>query len=330
MSDFPLPPRPATPQVLVHRLPDKIEATDESRKPEKYVVLITGSTNAPGKVQIAREVSATLSCQWYSGDSMHESAAKAASIGFGRTAASTGATGDAGPVDTPLPTGPNEARYQRMWLSKMTRTGLLFPEESRAATEGFSGFGGSSSTSTSRRGSASSVASVSSSTAPGSSIASSRRESASFVHSGPPPSSTFPSEGSVANLHSIPLSDKERRRIANPVLMVLTHPELEQWHKDAIRSAVKDYSIGIIFVPLERGNEQSDDEEELPILRPLDPTTMTNFPTSFDSFARKAQTVPSLDEELKLHIDFDNDVEGKIAEITEAVRDMIGLDGKLI
>ncbi|ETS80905.1 hypothetical protein PFICI_08434 [Pestalotiopsis fici W106-1] len=327
MSDFPLPPRPATPQVLVHRLPDKIEDSDNSRKPEKYVVLISGSTNAPGKVQIAREVSAALSCAFYLGDSMHESAAKAASVGFNRQMPTTGMSSDAGAVESPTPLGPNEARYQRMWLSKMTRTGLLFPEKSRAAGEGFSGFGGASSTSTSRRGSASSVASVSSSAAPGSSIASSRRESTSFAHSGPPASSTFSSEGPVANLHtSIPPSEKERRRLANPVLMVLTHPELEQWHRDAIRKAVKDYSIGIIFVPLERGSDEGGDEEELPILRPLDPTTMTSFPTSFRAFASNARRVPSLDEELKLNIDIENDMEGQIAEITESVRDMINIE----
>ncbi|KAI0139258.1 hypothetical protein BJ166DRAFT_543704 [Pestalotiopsis sp. NC0098] len=316
MSDFSFPPRPATPQVLVHRLPDAPEATDYSRKPEKYVVLITGSAAVAGKLQIARDVSTALSCPSYHGESMHESSAKAASVGFSRQVDSQS--------DQQSQPGHNEARYQRMWLSKMTRTGLLFPEESRAATEGFSGFGGTSSASTSRRGSASSVASASSSAAPGSSIASSRRESVSLV-SGPPTS--LSAENSMASHRTITISETQRLRQANPVLMVLTHPGLEQWHRNAIKGAVRDYSIGVIFTSLERGEEEDEEDDELPILRPLDPTTMTSFPVSFGSFASKARRVPSLDEELKLNIDVDNDIQGKTAEIIQGVRDMVGLDG---
>ncbi|KUI60825.1 hypothetical protein VP1G_08021 [Cytospora mali] len=112
-----------------------------------------GSTAVAGKFQIARSWASGLSCPSYQGESMHHSAAKAASVG--------------------VSSGQNEARYQRMWLSKLTRTGLLFPEESRPATAGFSGFGGSSSTSTSCRGSTSSVASVSSGLGTSPSVASS-------------------------------------------------------------------------------------------------------------------------------------------------------------
>ncbi|KAK6202098.1 hypothetical protein LQW54_009056 [Pestalotiopsis sp. IQ-011] len=313
MSDFAFPPRPATPQVLVHRLPDAPEVTDYSRKPEKYVVLITGSAAVAGKLQIARDVSTALSCPSYHGDSMHESAAKAASVGFSRQVDSQS--------DQQSQPGHNEARYQRMWLSRMTRTGRLFPDESRPATEGFSGFGGTSSSSTSRRGSVSSVASASSSTAPGSSIAS---ESVSLV-SGPP--SSLSAENPMASHRTITVSETERLRQTNPVLMVLTHPGLEQWHRDAIRAAVRDYSIGVIFTPLERGEEEAEEDAELPILRPLDPTTMTSFPVSFGSFAAKARRVPSLDEELKLKIDVDNDIQGKTAEIIQGIRDMVGLGG---
>ncbi|KAK7952674.1 uncharacterized protein PG986_008402 [Apiospora aurea] len=86
-------------------------------------------TAVAGKVQIATTAAKALACPLYQGDSLHESSAKAASLGAG-----TGSSN-----------GPNEQRYKRMWLSKMTRTGRLFPEESRPANEGFSGFGGSSS-----------------------------------------------------------------------------------------------------------------------------------------------------------------------------------------
>jgi hypothetical protein len=128
-----------------------------------------GSTSVSGKVQIARSVAEGLACPLYQGDSLHESSAKAASIGTSRLAP-TAATMETGKADTEREVssgqdatvasvpGPNEARYRRMWLSKLTRTGLLFPEESRPATWGFSGLGGTPSTTVSRRGSGSSVA----------------------------------------------------------------------------------------------------------------------------------------------------------------------------
>ena len=80
MDDF--PPRPATPQVLLHRLPDKPDASQENaRKPSKYIVVIMGSTAAAGKVQIATSVAQALGCPLFQGDSLHESSAKAASVG---------------------------------------------------------------------------------------------------------------------------------------------------------------------------------------------------------------------------------------------------------
>ena len=198
----------------------------------------------------------------------------------------------------------NEERYQRMWLSKMTRTGLLFPEESRPvmSNEGFSGFGGSSSTSTSRRGSGSSVASEASE-ASGSvaSVASSLMSAgtsavAKFVHK---PVPTFT------------LSEKEKERIANKALMVVTHPPLEAWHKEAIRKAVGEYSIGVIFVPL-------GEEEELPILKPLDPRTMM----SFGSFGGGKKT-KTLDEEILVSVDNEGNVEDIIEDVVSGVREII-------
>ena len=335
MSDLPIPPRPPTPQVLLHRLPDKPEeAPDDERKPSKYIILIMGSTEVAGKVQIARSVASALSCPLFQGDSLHESAAKAASVGSSRpaAAASTSVPSPTGaPEGTSVASGPNEARYQRMWLSKMTRTGLLFPEESRPATEGFSGFGGTSSAPSSRRGSISSVASVSSdagtpsSAAASSSLVSSRRESLNSPHPAPPVTTTFPT-GTSSYIHNpvFTLSEHERLRRSNPALMVLTHPGLAKWHKLAIRTSVGEYGIGVIFVPLYDDHEE--DEEELPVLRPLDPRTMTSFPTSFANFGMKARGWGNLHSEMKLRIDTDADVEAKTAEIIDGVKSVMDVD----
>jgi len=350
MSDSPVPPRPQTPQVLLHRLPDKSSnSLEATRKPSKYIILIMGSTGVAGKLQIARSVASALSCPLHQGDSMHESSAKAASIGASRPATTVTATATTphvaqGAVATTAsgelkdssvqaaasPTsGPNEARYQRMWLSKLTRTGLLFPEESRPATEGFSGFGGTSSTSTSRRGSASSVASVSSNPGPSSSVASSRGEFVSSSYSALSVAGTLPPVAPSSNLNGVfTLSEEERRRRANLALMVLTHPVLDSWHKLAIRTAVGDYGIGVIYVPL-CGDDEEEDEEDLPVLRPLDPTTMTSFPVSFSTITKKARGWGSLDREMKIRIDMNADVEGKTAEIIEEVRDVMGVDEQL-
>lgn len=204
---------------------------------------------------------------------MHETAAKTASVGGGS----------------------NEDRYQRMWMSKMTRTGLLFPRESRAATEGFSGFGGSS-TSTSRRGSASSVASESEGSVAGS-----------FV-------SVDAAVPVVKFVNRPPAVLKEED--GNPALMVMTHPEVEQWHRDCIRKAVGEYGIGVIFVPL-----YVDEEEELPVRKPLDPRTMTSFG---DFGAEKKATVASLEEEVVLKIDVNGNVDEIVQDVVEGVRGIMG------
>jgi len=340
MMDSPaIPPRPATPQVLLHRLPDRPESANARQEPSKYIILIMGGTEVAGKVHIARSVASALGCHLEIGDSVHDSSAKAASVGASQHA------GTAGALTTP-PSGYNEARYQRMWLAKMTRTGMLFPEESRPATEGFRGFGGTpSSSSTSRRGSASSITSTSSANIAGhssSSVTGSIRGDS--VPGSPSPVgphnparpiiSTFPCDPfASSNLNSFfTVSEEERRRRANPALMVLTHPYLAKWHKLSIRTAVGDYGLGVIFVPLyqdaESDPEDYDQADEPPILRPLDPTTMTKFPTSFGdtSNPREREGKGRLYSEMKLSIDVNADVEGKIAEILDGVRDIMGID----
>lgn len=116
------------------------------------------------------------------------------------------------------------------------------------------------------------------------------------------------------------VTEDEERRKANPALMVLTHPELEKWHKDSIRNAVAEYGIGVIFVPL-----YDDENEELPVLKPLDPRTMTSF-TSLSSFGA-AQRVASatLDEEIVLRVDVEAKVEDLIEDILEGVRDIMNV-----
>ncbi|KAK4539400.1 hypothetical protein LTR36_010963 [Oleoguttula mirabilis] len=292
MADY--PPRPPTPQALIHRLPDRHDVSStESKKPSKFIVLIVASNAVAGKVQIAKAVSNALACPLFQGDSLHETAAKAASVG-----APTRFTGADGDERAPL-SGANEARYQRMWLSKMTRTGLLFPDESRPAGGEFSGFGGASSTSTSRRGSASSAASdVSSDDAAGS--------TSSFT-------SSVMSVAAPKYINKPPVaiqSEEERLRSANLALLVVTHPKLESWHKRCIRTAVGDYDIGVIFVPL-------DEDEELPVLRPLDPRTMTSFGSLGTSGMARRGGRSSWDEEVVLRVD----VEAKVDDLAEAIVD---------
>ncbi|KAK1000115.1 hypothetical protein LTR54_009038 [Friedmanniomyces endolithicus] len=135
--------RPPTPQAMLHRLPDKPDSSlSQVAKSLKFIILISASHGVAGKV--AKTVSTS--------DGLHETAAKAASVCAPAPVVGSGGDDGASPQS-----GANEPRYQRMWLSKMTRTGLLFTEESRPANSGFSGYGGSSSASTSRRGSASSM-----------------------------------------------------------------------------------------------------------------------------------------------------------------------------
>ncbi|KAI1336267.1 hypothetical protein F5Y15DRAFT_395034 [Xylariaceae sp. FL0016] len=319
MSHPDLPLRPPTPQVLIHRIPDKpCNALDTNLRPSKYIILIMGSTAAAGKLQIAQSIARALSCPLYQGESLHESSAKAASVG----GASQSAAGPASHA--------NEARYQRMWLSKLARTGLLFPEESKPATEGFSGFGSASiSTSSSRRGSAGSAAST---TPPGQDASSSIAGSWSLL-SQAPPSTSRPDKksfsGTTAAGAAFTMSEEERLRRASPFLMVLTHPELEPWHMLAIRTAVGAYGIGVIFIPLYRDDEDKGDreQEDLPILQPLDPAKMTSFPVSSVGSGETKRKHGSLGGEMKLHVHVDADVVSISVEALEGVRAIIQPDG---
>jgi hypothetical protein len=298
MSDYPI--RPQTPQAMLHRLPDKPYPSSEGNtNPSKYIILILASTAIAGKVQIAKSVSNALSCPLFQGDSLHETSAKAASVGAPRRP--TGAHGD----EQAAASGANEARYQRMWLSKMTRTGLLFPEESRPANEGFSGFGGASSTSTSRRGSGSSVASSSSS----SDAVSKSSIASSFMSSGAPTTKYM----NRPPVFTVPEDEKVCK--ANPALMVVTHPDLETWHKDSIRKAVGEYGIGVIFVPLY-------EDEKLPVMKPLDPETMTSFASFGFGTAQKAAGA-TLDEEIVLRVNVEANVEDLIEDIVAGVREIM-------
>jgi hypothetical protein len=300
MSDYPI--RPQTPQAMLHRLPDKPDPSSEGHtKPSKYIILIIASTTVAGKVQIAKSVSNALSCPIFQGDSLHETSAKAASVG------APSRPTEADVDEQAAASGANEARYRRMWLSKMTRTGLLFPEESRPANEGFSGFGGASSTSTSRRGSSSSVASASSSSDATGSISS---IASSFM------SSSTPTVKYVNKPPVFSISEDEKLRKTSPALMVVTHPDLEKWHKDSIRKAVGEYAIGVIFVPL-------CEDEELPVLKPLDPKTMSSF-ASLGSFgaAQKAASA-TLDEEIVLRVNVEANVEDLIEDIVDGVREIM-------
>lgn len=112
------------------------------------------------------------------------------------------------------------------------------------------------------------------------------------------------------------LSEDEKLRKANPALMVVTHPDLEKWHKDSIRKAVGEYGIGVIFVPLS-------EDEELPVLKPLDPSTMTSF-ASLGSFgATKKAASATLGEEIVLRVNVEANVEDLIEDIVDGVREIM-------
>lgn len=181
-------------------------------------------------------------------------------------------------------------------MSKMTRTGLLFPEESRPANSGFSGFGGSSSASNRRRGSASSMDSLSDASRSVSSDGSS-------VVSSPATDKPYINKTSTATY-----LEEARLRKANPVLMVVTHPDLHSWHRTCIRMAVGEYGIGVIFIPL-------DHHAEPPVLRMLDPQTMTSFTSLSDFAAARKAAQRDWSEEIVLSVD----IEATVSDISEEI-----------
>jgi hypothetical protein len=124
-----------------------------------------------------------------------------------------------------------------------------------------------------------------------------------------PPTTKFVNKPPVS---TFTLSDEEKLRKANKALMVVTHPELEAWHKENIRKAVGEYGIGVIFVPL-------GEEEELPILKPLDPRAMMSF-GAFSGVEKRGRT---LDEEVVVRVDVGGNVEDIIEDIVAGVKDII-------
>lgn len=306
MVDHPL--RPATPQAMLHRLPEK-SSSSLPLQPSKYIILLLAPTATAGKIQIAKSVSSTLSCPLFQGDSLHETCAKAAAVGTSKSKTVQGEReGEQG--------GVNKERYERMWLSKMTRTGLLFPEESRPAMGGFDGFAGkkvgSASTSSSRRGSGSSVEmDISSGSDAEGSIAGSFGST--FSRLGAVPKVGFVNKP----VHSHSFEDGKKNEAGEgKALMVLTHPEIEKWCKESIRKTVGEYGIGVIFVPLY--------EEVLPV---LDPRTMTSFGTFGGGFGGIGGGEGSgkgyLDREIVLRVDIEGNVEEIIEEIVQGAKEIM-------
>lgn len=113
------------------------------------------------------------------------------------------------------------------------------------------------------------------------------------------------------------LSENKKLRKANPALLVTTHPVLDQWHKDSIRHVVGEYGIAVIFVPLDEG-------DELPVLKPLDPSTMTSFASlGSSSAAHKATLGEVLEEEIMLNVNTEAKVEYLNEDIVDGVRDIM-------
>lgn len=266
-------PRPATPQVLIHQLPSP-PAQDLSAAPSKYLLVMLTPVEYPFKVMLADALSTNFSCKYYIGDSIHRVCEKAASVGGAE---------------------PNVERYARMWLTRMTRTGLLFPEESKPATAEFTG-----STSTSRRGSVSSVAS--------------EPESVSGSIFDKPTTATAAVDPKIARLRAA----LEKEKTSQPVLLVLTLPVLANWSKQAIRDALGEYGIGVIYLHLYE--EEEEEEEELPILQPLSHLTMSSFG------AGKQRGWGNLTEEMKIVVDTNQPVNKQASEVTEDIQFIIGMD----
>lgn len=232
-------------------------------------------------------MSSKLSIPLFQGDSLHETCAKAASVG-----------GD----------GMNKERYQRMWLSKMTRTGLLFPEESKPVIGSCEGLkvGGLPGLRVMRRGSGSSIASTSSVSDGKSSVGSGLSAVGKYVNR--------PVAAAVGNEKAG--DDKENdtgiggKELAKKIVMVLTHPYLEKWHKECIAEAVEEYGIGVIWVPLY--------QEERPV---LDRNTMMSFGSfggAFDGVKRE-RNISETKGEILLSIDADGNVDAIIEEIVDGV-----------
>lgn len=204
----------------------------------------------------------------------------------------------------------------------MVRTGLLFPESSRPVF----GDGGHE-----RRGSDTSVSSFLSDA----SAAEGGASSASSLASSP--ADTSEKYSSMLSTYVSPSiskqsAEEEKKRKENPALLVLTHPEMEQWHKDIIREGVREYGIGVLFVPL--FENEVDEEEELPVLQPLSRESTSQF-QSFDqmrSAVRVGERLEygygksgTLDEEMLLSINVHGTVEDITAEIVHGVTNIMSV-----
>ena len=203
-----------------------------------------------------------------------------------------------------------------MWMGKLTRTGLLFPEESRAVNLGVRGEEGGW-----------------------------RGSSAEVENAGAALCSTTVNEGAAIDGRQEPKRYVNRSVLAergrvNPALMVLTHPEIEAWHRECIREATVEYGIGVVFVPLFRTNVEQygrakREEEGLAVLKPLGPGMVGRF-ASFDALKGDAGgtgdvkeagygrgKVGSLEEEMVLEVDVSGNVEEIIGEVVRGVQDVM-------
>jgi hypothetical protein len=115
--------------------------------------------------------------------------------------------------------------------------------------------------------------------------------------------------------------EKNRLRSANPALIVLTHPQLDSWHKLAITAAVENYGIGVVFVPL--CGEVEESQEELPILQSLDPTKMTNFPLSVSASNAEPKASAPETKQTKLFINSNANINNQIDKIITEVKELV-------
>lgn len=95
----------------------------------------------------------------------------------------------------------------------------------------------------------------------------------------------------------------------NRLVLVITHPKLDDWHKNCVQNTLSDYGIGVIFVPL-------DEDDDLPVLKPLDPTTIMSFDQLSQVHRRESATVT-------LRVGTDGTVEETIHQIVLEVNEFL-------
>lgn len=77
-----------------------------------------------------------------------------------------------------------------------------------------------------------------------------------------------------------------------------------------------EYGIGVIFVPL-------DEDQEPPMLKPLDPSTMTNFSSLAGFSATRKTAALKWDQEVVLTVNVDAKVEAIAEEIIDGARNIM-------